>query len=143
MSTDPLQKIRNSTSRALTKISVKTSSSLEKSKVKMQIESLTSDVKKMMSDVGQEVYSLWLQGESLNQKVIEELQIIKEKKDKIEQLVAEIEIIDSREQEILGKKEEPVVQLEEKASDTIICPNCGYEGESSAKFCRKCGKKLN
>ena len=44
-------------SRAITKISVKTSSSLKKSKIKMHIESLTKDVQKMLTDIGEEVYS--------------------------------------------------------------------------------------
>ena len=68
------QKFGNSMSRAITKISVKTSSSLEKSKIKMHIESLTKDVQKILIDIGEEVYTLWLNEESFNQSVTEKLE---------------------------------------------------------------------
>ena len=69
-------------SRAISKISVKISSSLEKSKIKMHIESLTTDMQKMLMDVGEEVYSLWLNGESSNQSLVEKLETVKQRKDR-------------------------------------------------------------
>ena len=63
MAGDAFQKFGDSMNRAITKLSVKTSSSFEKSKIKMHIESLTKDVQKMLTDIGEEVYSLWLNGE--------------------------------------------------------------------------------
>lgn len=66
MAGDAFSKLGDSMIRAITKISVKISSSLEKSKIKMHIESLTKDVHKLLVDVGEEVYSLWLQGDTSN-----------------------------------------------------------------------------
>ena len=141
MAGDTFQKIKDSTSRAITKISVKTSSSLEKSKIKMHIESLTKEIQKMFADIGEEVYTLWLQGDSTNEELAEKLEAVKTKKAEIEQLVIELNSIDDRDNEILGTK------IEEVKEESVIpskpcCPNCGSECDASAKFCRKCGYKL-
>ena len=144
MAGDAFQKFGDSMSRAITKISVKTSSSLEKSKIKMHIESLTKDVQKMLTDIGEEVYSLWLNGETSNQSLAEKLEAVKQKKAEIEQLSIELVSIDDRDNEILGTKAE----AENKKTEVVVipqkpcCPNCGSEHEPTAKFCRKCGHKL-
>ena len=65
MAGDTFQKIKDSTSRAITKISVKTSSSLEKSKIKMHIESLTKEIQKMFADIGEEVVHLVVQSDGV------------------------------------------------------------------------------
>ena len=142
MAGDTFQKLGDSMSRAITKFSVKTSSSLEKSKIKMHIESLTTDMQKMLMDVGEEVYSLWLNGESSNQSLVEKLEAVKQRKAEIEQLSTELASIDDRDNEILGTK----VEAEQKPEVVIpikpCCPNCGAEYTPTAKFCRKCGHKL-
>lgn len=142
MSSDAFQKFGDSMSRAITKISVKTSSSLEKSKIKMHIESLTKDVQKMLTDVGEEVYALWLSGESSNQSLAEKLEAVKQKKKEIEQLSIELASIDDRDNEILGTKTEAEPKAEVAVPQKPCCPNCGSEHEPTAKFCRKCGNKL-
>lgn len=141
MAGDAFQKFGDSMSRAITKISVKTSSSLEKSKIKMHIESLTEDVQKMLLDVGEEVYSLWLNGETSNQSLAESLEAVKQKNVEIEQLSAELASIDDRDNEILGTKAEAEQPLEAAVPRKPCCPNCGSEHEPTAKFCRKCGQK--
>lgn len=108
----------------------------------MHIESLTKDVQKMLTDVGEEVYALWLNGESSNQSLAEKLEAVKQKKKEIEQLSIELASIDDRDNEILGTK------IEEVKEESVIpskpcCPNCGSECDASAKFCRKCGYKRN
>lgn len=142
MSGDAFQKFKYSTNRAITKISVKTSSSLEKSKIKMHIDSLTNDEQKMLTDIGEEVYSLWLRGESFNQALIEKLENVKQKKSEIEQLIVELNSIDDRDNEILGTKVENVQQPEVYFPEKIRCSSCGYECDATAKFCRKCGNQL-
>lgn len=142
MAGDAFQKFGDSMNRAITKISVKTSSSLEKSKIKMHIESLTKDVQKMLMDVGEEVYFLWLDGESSNRLLTEKLEAVKQKKVEIEQLSAELTSIDDRDNEILGTKAETEQPLEAAVPRKPCCPNCGSEHEPTAKFCRKCGQKL-
>lgn len=142
MAGNAFSKFGDSMSRAITKISVKTSSLLEKSKIKMHIESLTKDVQKMLTDVGEEVYALWLNGESSNQSLAEKLEAVKQKKGEIEQLSAELASIDDRDNEILGTKAEAEQPPEVVVPQKPCCPNCGSEHEPIAKFCRKCGHKL-
>ena len=142
MAGDTFQKFGDSMNRAITKLSVKTSSSLEKSKIKMHIESLTKDVQKMLMDVGEEMYSLWLRGESSNQSLAEKLEAVKQKKNEIEQLTIELASIDDRDNEILGTKIEAEPKPEVVTPQKTCCPKCGSEYEPEAKFCRKCGHKL-
>ena len=142
MTGDTFQKIGDSMSRAITKISVTTSSSLEKSKIKMHIESLTKDVQKMLTDIGEEVYALWLNGESSHQSLTEKLEAVKQKKNEIEQLSIELASIDDRDNEILGTKAEAEQKTEVVIPQKPCCPNCGSEHDPVAKFCRKCGHKL-
>ena len=142
MAGDAFSKLGDSMSRAITKISVKTSSSLEKSKIKMHIESLTKDVQKMLVDIGEEVYSLWLQGNASNQSLAEKLEAVKQKKEEIAQLTVELNSIDERDNQILGTKTEAEEKPEPAAPTKNCCPNCGSECDPAAKFCRKCGNKL-
>ena len=142
MAGDTFQKLGDSMSRAITKLSVKTSSSLEKSKIKMHIESLTTDIQKMLMDVGEEVYALWLKGESSNQSLVDKLETVKQRKAEIEQLSTELASIDDRDNEILGTKIETEQKPEVVIPIKLCCPNCGAEYIPTAKFCRKCGHKL-
>jgi len=142
MAGDAFPKLSNSMSRAITKLSVKTSSSLEKSKIKLHIESLTKDVQNMLTDIGQDVYSLWLNGELSNQLLTEKLEAVKQKNAEIEQLSIELASIDDRDNEILGIKTNSEPKTEVVAPKKSNCPNCGSECEPTAKFCRKCGKQL-
>lgn len=142
MAGDAFSKLGGSMGRAITKISVKTSSSLEKSKIKMHIESLTKDVQKLLADVGEEVYSLWLQGDASNQSLAEKLEAVKQKKEEIEQLTVELDSIDERDSQILGIKTEIEATTESAVLSKNCCTNCGAECDSVAKFCRKCGNKL-
>lgn len=139
MAGDAFSKFGDSMSRAITKISVKTSSSLEKSKIKMHIESLTKNMQKMLMDVDEEVYALWLNGESSNQSLAEKLEAVKQKKNEIEQLSIELASIDDRDNEILSTKIEAEQNAEGVAPYKQCCSNCGSENESTAKFFRQCG----
>ena len=141
MAGDVFQKMGDSVNRTITKISVKTSSSLEKSKIKMHIDSLTKELQKMLQNVGEHVYNLWLNGEASDQQLEAKLNVIRQRKDEIAQLSAQLAAIDDRDDEILGNKS--VFQPQTPAApQKPHCPNCGSESEASAKFCRKCGHKL-
>lgn len=142
MASDAFQKFGDSMNRAITKISVKTSSTLEKSKIKLHIDSLSKEVQKMLSDLGESTYALWLNGETSIQSLTEKLDAIKEKKATIEQLSAELDAIDARDNEILGTKAETEEKPEAVASQGLCCPSCGASCEPTAKFCRKCGYKI-
>lgn len=143
MAGETFQKIGDSMSRTITKISVKTSSSLEKSKIKMHMESLTQDVQRMLMDVGEEVYFRWLDGEASNQPLAEKLEEVKQKKTEIEQLAAELVSIDDRDNEIFGTKVETEQKPKVVPYQKCCCPDCGFEYDNAAKFCRKCGRKLS
>lgn len=142
MAYDTFSKLNDSMTRALTKISVKTSSSLEKSKIRMHIESLTRETEKMLMDIGGDVYSLWLQGDFSTQSLVEKLDTVKQKKEAIEQLITELAAIDERDSEILGTAAASGPQEESSASENPCCPSCGFEYDADAKFCRRCGHKL-
>ena len=142
MAGDAFQKLGDSMSRAITKISVKTSSTLEKSKIKLHIETLTKDVQRMYGDVGEGIYSLWLNGDLSAQPLVEKLEAIKQKNDEIEQLTQELSSIDDRDNEIFGTKPEEAQKTEPETVAATHCPGCGAECEATAKFCRKCGYKL-
>ena len=140
MAGDVFQKVGDSVNRAITKISVKTSSSLEKSKIKLHIESLTNELQKMLQNVGTHVYTMWLNGQTSDPQLIAKLEVIKQKKEEIDRLTAELAAIDDRDDEILGNKS--AVQPQPAAPQKPHCPGCGSECEASAKFCRKCGCQL-
>lgn len=142
MAGDAFQKLGDSMNRAITKISVKTSSSLEKSKIKMHIESLTKDERKLLMEIGEELYVLWLNGDPSIQTLQEKLEAVNKKKDEIEQLSIELSSIDARDNEILGTKTETEPKTEVAVPQNPCCPNCGSTHEPTAKFCRKCGFKL-
>lgn len=143
MTGNAFQKFGDSMNHAITRLSVKTSSSLEKSKIKMHIESLTKEVQKMFMDIGEEVYAQWLNGEISVEPMMGKLEVIAQKKNEMEQLSRELEAIDDRDNEILGTK----VEIKQKSEDVIFqktsCPNCGSERDPAAKFCRRCGYKLD
>ena len=102
----------------------------------MHIESLTNDVQKMTTDIGEELYSLWIKGDASIQSLEGKLEAIKQKKSEIEDLTTELSSIDDRDNEILG------IKTEAAASQKPCCPNCNAECDEGAKFCRKCGYKL-
>lgn len=142
MANDAFQKIKDSTNRAFTKISVKTSSTLEKSKIKLHMDTLSRDVQALMTDVGENLYVLWEQGNPSYEALAVKLNAIKQKKQEISELAAELTAIDARDNEILGTK--PAVEPQPVVSDPnkSYCPGCGAEYTPGAKFCGKCGQKL-
>ena len=139
MAGDAFRKFKDSTSRAITKISVRTSSSIEKSKIRMHVEALDEDLQRMLMGIGEETYILWTQGETSNMLLTEKFEAVKQKKAEIEQLNMELEAVTKRDEEILGIRTE----LETgKETMTVSCPECGSECAVAAKFCRRCGARL-
>ena len=134
---DAFQKIKTSVNRGITTISVKTSSSLEKSKIKTHIDSLEKEIQKSLYSVGEEVYGIWESGTTDYQKIVDKLTAVKQKKAEIEQLTLELNSIDDRDDQILGKNQE-----EEQSAAGTVCPNCGSRYDVPVKFCRKCGNNL-
>ena len=76
MAGDAFRKFKDSTSRAITKISVRTSSSIEKSKIRMHVEALDEDLQRMLMGIGEETYILWTQGETSNMLLTEKFEAV-------------------------------------------------------------------
>ena len=142
MAGDAFQKFKSSVNRGITTISVKTSSSLEKSKIKTHIESLEKDVQKLLFSIGECTYDVWKSSDTDYQKITDKLTAVKQKKDEIERLTAELGSIDDRDNQILGKNQEPSPEESEPKKKGIFCPTCGEWYEAPVKFCRKCGQSL-
>lgn len=132
------QKFKSSVNRGITTISVKTSSSLEKSKIKMHIESLQSDIKKLYSTVGEKFYENWASEASTMDQLPDLLESIKQKKQEIIGLTAQLNTIDDRDNQILGTPKAETAPENPK----FICFNCGAQYDSPINFCRSCGQKL-
>ena len=144
MAGDTLQKFKTSFNRGVTAISLKTSSSLEKVKIKTHIDSISTEIERMISNVGETAYSIWKSGETDFSSLNEQFSAIKQKREEIEQLQTEYMSIDERDNQILGTSSAEVPAPAAPAEQTvgIVCPSCGSNYSSPVKFCRKCGQKL-
>ena len=139
---DAFEKLKSSFNRSVTAVSVKTSGSLEKAKLKTQIDALTSDVQRMMPALGEAFYLMWQKGDTDYSKLYEHLEVIRQKKEEIVALNAECAAIDQRNNQIIGSAAENVVPTGSALVAGNICPNCRSSYPENAKFCRKCGYKL-
>ncbi len=139
MAGDAFQKMKSSFNRGVTAISVKTASSLEKAKIKTHMESIQMEIGRLMASAGETGYGLWEAGDPDLGPVEAIFETIRQKKQEILQLQEQYQAIDVRDSQILGNVQEET-PVEEPGGG--ICPNCGAEYMTPAKFCRKCGQKL-
>lgn len=138
MAGETIEKLKMSVNRGITTIGVKTSASLEKSKILTHIDSLDKDNRKAYAALGEEAYRLWKNGEKDFSLIYEGFEQIKKRKEDIEKLTVQLNSIEEKNNEILGKKE----TAEEETVTKIFCSNCGEAYDTSVKFCRKCGSKM-
>lgn len=139
MANDAISKFKSSINRGITTINVKTSSSLEKTKIRTHIESLRTDIEKLFHNIGERAYAVWESRSETDDGLAEMYALVKQKKDEIESLTAELNSIDERDNQILGTMKQEAV---EAVGRKIVCPQCGSQYDEPAKFCRKCGHKL-
>ena len=134
MAGDTLQKFKTSFNRGVTAISLKTSSSLEKAKIKTHIDSISTEIERMISNAGEMAYSIWKSGETDFSSLNEQFSAIKQKREEIEQLQAEYMSIDERDNQILGTSsaEAPAPTAPAEQIVGIVCPNCGSSYSSPA-----------
>lgn len=137
---DAFEKFKSSINRSVAAMSVKTSASLEKAKLKAQIDTLTSDVQRMMPAVGEAFYLMWQRGDTDYSRLYEHLEVIRRKKEEIAALNAECAAIDQRNSQIMAAESKVPTASAMVAGN--ICPNCAANYAEGAKFCRKCGYKL-
>lgn len=149
-------KFKKSVNRGITTISVKTQGTMEKSKITMHIDSLEKEIEKTYSVIGKDAYAIWETEEKDFSALTEKFESIREMKEKIDGLKAEIESIEVKNNEILGKMGEEETAAEAAAAQSanavppvamqapgnIVCPNCGQTYDTPVKFCRKCGQSL-
>ena len=139
MAHDAISKFKSSINRGITTINVKTSSSLEKTKIRTHIESLRADIEKLFHSIGERAYAGWERQAGEDEGLTEMFVLVKQKKDEIDQLTAELFSIDERDNQILGTMKQEAAPA---AGRKITCPECGSQYDDPAKFCRKCGHKL-
>lgn len=136
MANEAISKFKSSINRGITTINVKTSSSLEKTKIKTHIDSLRVEIERLIHSIGERAYAAW-ESQTEDKELAELYALVKQKKDEIAQLTTELSSIDERDNQILG-----TVKQEVPAGGPVVCPECGSQYEVPAKFCRKCGHKL-
>lgn len=134
--------IKNSFSKGLTMLNMKTSSFLELNKIKTYINTLNSEIATLKSEIGELVYRSWTSGqEPLSEDVVEKLNLIQSKLALIAEQEAAAAKISSMEKQILGEQEKTPEQTQ--TEPVLICSNCGQVYERPAKFCTKCGNRMN
>lgn len=128
--------IMESFSKGLTAINVKTSSFLEAKKIQTYIATLNSEIEALEKEIGSAIYEQWDEtGDVSLQLIGEQLMMIRQKQQTIAEQTRAAEELAKKEQEILGTGDSA-------KPGRIFCPNCGQAYDTPAKFCRKCGTKL-
>lgn len=136
-------------SKQLTKVSMKTSGFLEENKINTYITTLEEDIKKLKSDAGDRLYTMWAQ-DTYNQDELQPMmESIREKLAQIEEQKQKLAELKQKDSQILGRETKPAEPAANAGAgagagdDTpLFCPNCGERTKPGAKFCRKCGTKL-
>ena len=142
MAGDAFNKLKSSVNRGVTAINIMTSSSLEKAKIKTHIESINSEIQKLTMIVGESVYGLWVEGKTDCSSLNDVFESIRQKKEEIDKLNEEYEQIDARSSQILGTAQAEPAAIAVEDAAKVICPSCGAQYGAGAKFCRKCGTKI-
>ncbi|MBO4981855.1 MAG: zinc ribbon domain-containing protein [Lachnospiraceae bacterium] len=151
MAGDALEKFKMSVNRGITTIGVKTSASLERSKILTHIDSLEKDNKRAYALLGEEAYELWESGAEDFSRLVDKFELIKKRKKDIEELTEELNSIEDKSNEILGRTDagqsgtEAVAGAEANAEAParVFCSQCGEGYDIPVKFCRKCGNKMS
>lgn len=144
MAGDAFSKLKSSINRGVTAINVNTSASMEKTRLKTQIDNIENEVQRMTNAIGEAMYLMYAKGDHDYQKLDEHLAVIQQKKEEIEKLKAEINAVDERKNQILGTNTTENVNIPAAPVAMVNqqCPGCGTPFAEGAKFCRKCGTKL-
>ena len=98
----------------------KTSESVNTIKVKYAIKDIENNMNNVYKDLGKMLYNEYEEGAEFEGEY-------KEKCEKIEGFLSEIDVLRAKIAEISNKQ---------------ICPNCGKSNEMSAKFCSECGEQM-
>lgn len=128
--------LKNALDRGIASVTVKSSTFLETSKYSNQIHIAEDSIAKLKSSLGAMLYDAWKNGQPLNDLINNTFQEITNYEEQIAQLNQKIEDIKNESRQVLGKQ--PVAA----APASVYCASCGAENKLTAKFCYKCGDKL-
>ena len=141
---DRLDRFKSSVNRGVATISVKANTTIEKTKIKTHIETLNSEIKKLISEAGEKSYEIWSAGGKDYASLEEVFLMIQAKKAEIDSLNNEIKALPEKENRILGHNEvRPPEQKEEAAKpQPVFCTKCGAKYFDKVNFCVKCGARM-
>ncbi|MCX5803451.1 MAG: zinc ribbon domain-containing protein [Proteobacteria bacterium] len=130
---DFFDKVKEGISKGVTTVSIKSKEMLEANKIKGQIDSLQKQKKGSLEELGNIIYSMFLEGKGYNEVTIkEECNVIVNLDTQISEKEEELRKVHLEAQEALGKQKVP----------QSVC-TCGAEIPEGIKFCGKCGKKID
>lgn len=138
MQNSPFDTMKSKINKGITTVTVKTSSSVEKAKINTHMESVGSEIERLIKELGNKIYILWEADSFDLSKVEGDLQKIKEKKETLHMLRKQLEEIDEQTNSILGKGSESAWYQ----NSGCVCSNCGTQYEQKINFCVKCGNKI-
>ncbi len=120
---DYLENVKRAVSDAAQTVSKVSGETVDKVKTKYSIYDMSGDVKKLLEEIGFEVYKAYTDGEdTLSEVVIEKCREIDEKNAKIEEAES---------------------KLGSGKAEAQTCPNCGAKAANDAVFCAKCGGRID
>ncbi|WP_151075055.1 zinc ribbon domain-containing protein [Flintibacter sp. KGMB00164] len=132
-----LEKLRNSLDKGIVTIGVKSSTYLEIGKLKAKIEAVKSNVDKATFELGNSVFSYWVNndGEIDCRRIEEACKNISELQREITRYQGAIEELEAEKARVLSGENGSL------SSNTVTC-SCGQINEQGAKFCLQCGRAL-
>jgi NADH pyrophosphatase NudC (nudix superfamily) len=128
---DFFQKVKQGIGKGVTTASVKSKEVLETTKTKSQINGLQEQKKALLEELGNNVYTMFLEGGFDEEGLKTKCPAIAALDGEIKSKEQELKEVHMKAQEALGKPK-PIG----------IC-TCGEEIYESTKFCGKCGKKVS
>lgn len=127
---DFFDKVKQGVGKGITTVSVKSKELLEVSKLNSQIADVQKQKKDALEELGNIVHTMFLKGALDEERLRAKSATISALEEQVKQKEADLVEIHTKAQEALGR------------SMPIAVCDCGAEIHEGAKFCGKCGKKL-
>jgi len=130
---DFFERVKEGISKGVTTVSIKSKEMLEANKVKGQIDNLQRQKKTLLEELGNTIYTMFREGTTYDEGTINQ---------KCESLLKIDSQIDEKEKELEQVHREAQEALNKQKTSQNLC-TCGAENPPHAKFCGKCGKKID
>lgn len=134
--TDFFDKIKQGIDRGITTVSVKSKEMLDSQKVRGQVDTLKRQRRTSLEELGGIVYEMYKDGLALDETKL------KDKYKELEELDIQVKNKETELEEIKRRAEEALVKPAEEAPASGIVCECGNPLPLDAKFCGKCGAKI-